>query len=106
MRYSDRKIKIEFIIIFIGLALFSCNSSKNKIGNQNEITNKQNELIQLEIRLPFESSNNESENELNFKILNNQEEIIKSELDTVTKTGGYIRYMLNKGIYSYSINSS
>lgn len=61
----------------------------------------QTNLTNLEIRLPFESSNNWHEDEINFELYNLNGEKLESKFDTVTKTGGHIIYSLKKGKYNY-----
>ncbi|MCL5247468.1 hypothetical protein M4I21_16730 [Cellulophaga sp. 20_2_10] len=79
MKKSRRIIKFEFLFIIIGVLLNSCNLNKNKVLNQDTKTEKKSELVYLEIRLPFESSNNWKGNDVNFKLTDNHGKIVESE---------------------------
>lgn len=94
---------INIISLFL-LFLIACNSKeKNTIVSQNDNTK---DLSTLEIRLPFESSNSNSEDdEKNFVLYDEYGKICKAELDTITKTGGSIYYSLKNGNYEYSIKT-
>ncbi|WP_299335027.1 hypothetical protein [uncultured Psychroserpens sp.] len=106
MKNTFRIKKIEILILIIGLVLNACDSNKKKNEKQTLANETENsKLFQLEIRLPFESSIDNYRLKSNFKLLSNQDKIIKSQFDTVTKTGGFIKYLLKKGTYKYSITT-
>jgi len=95
--------KLKFIVLILSIAFCSCKFERE--NNEFKVDKTEQKLTNLEIRLPFESSNNIYENEINFELQNLQGKRLESEFDTVTKTGGYIQYLLEKGKYSYSIKT-
>ncbi len=73
--------------------LNSCTSSKKENENETSIYETvKSHSSQLEINLPVESSNDYYRDEVYLKLFDSQKNIVKSELDTVTKTGRYITY--------------
>lgn len=95
---TNKVLKLNISTLILLLVVYSCSSEKKSNIVQKDLTN-------LEIRLPFESSNNVYENEINFELYNLEGKKMESEFDTVTKTGGHINYLLEKGKYSYSIKT-
>ncbi len=93
----------KFFASILMLFITSCNSTKEK--NKQQINSNLKDSVNLEFRLPFESSNNWNENDVNFKLFNIKGETLESKFDTVTKTGGYIAYSLKKGKYTYCIKT-
>jgi len=91
------------IFLILIATIFSCKPRvpKNIIS---PIEEKQNEFISLEIRIPFEISCYFDDQET-FDLLNTKGDTITSTFDTITKTGRYIEYSLNKGHYNYSIRT-
>jgi len=96
------KIKV-FIILFLQVLTFGCNNQKQELKKP---ISKEKELVsnnKVSFYLPYESSN--SEEEINFKLFNEEGELCRAIIDTVTKTGGHIYYILPKGKYKYSIHT-
>ncbi|QXP52518.1 hypothetical protein [Cellulophaga sp. HaHa_2_1] len=94
---------MRLLSLILILLISSCNS--NKKTNEIQIDSILKDTFNLEVRLPFESSNNWNGNDTNFKLINAQGKILEPQFDTVTKTGGYIDYSLKNGKYTYYIKT-